>query len=117
MKKCWHHLVSADVISFLLTKKCQKNPKNWRQLEEVQWIIQERCDFLQYWKSQKKQGITLTLEHTFLEKPQGGSLSLSRVNIINGVFDIGTGINELKIIAKYISCVFLNVNLMVQNVI
>ena len=65
----------------------------------------------------KNRGITLTLEHTFLEKPQGGSLSLSRVNIINGVFDIGTGINELKIIAKYISCVFLNVNLMVQNVI
>ena len=68
-------------------------------------------------KVTKKTGHHPNSRTYILEKPQGGSLSLSRVNIINGVFDIGTGINELKIIAKYISCVFLNVNLMVQNVI
>ena len=37
---------------------------------KFQWNFQERCDFIL--KSQKKRGFTLSLQDTFLEKPQGG---------------------------------------------
>ena len=41
------------------------------RLEEFQGNFREICDFIKSYK--KKQGFTLPLEDTFLEKPQGGS--------------------------------------------
>ena len=34
VKKCWHHLQQAEVISFFVTRKCQKNPENqWKSMK------------------------------------------------------------------------------------
>ena len=61
VKKWWHQLLEADIISFFVTRKCQKiqklNENQWKWLiltekffitsepfDEFQWNIWERCD-------------------------------------------------------------------------
>ena len=90
VKKCWHHLLWADVISFFVTRWCQKIQKideNWwklanfdREFLHILWTT--RGNSMKFsgkmylkiiLKLTKNQGFTLSLEDKFFEKPQGGS--------------------------------------------
>ena len=36
VKKCWHHMLQADVASFFVRRKCQKNPKHqWKSMKII----------------------------------------------------------------------------------
>ena len=94
-------LKNSDVISFFVTRKSQKI----RKIDEISWYWRGKSSYIlndlrnfngilkRMWliiilKFTKIQGFTLSLEHTFLEKLQGGSNwppSLLRVNVL-GLF-------------------------------
>ena len=93
VKKCWHHLQQAEIISFFVTRKCQKNPENqWKSMKIATVNREIIHNFWTTWgvsikfswkmwimiilKVTKKQGLTLSLEDTFFAKRQGGSNSL-----------------------------------------
>ena len=74
-------VISWDVISFFETRKCQKIEK----IEKNRWKYSYLLDDLRSFnenckkdvtydniKSQKNQSFTISLEDTFLKKPQGG---------------------------------------------
>ena len=88
VRKCWHHLLYADVICFFVIMKCQKIIKNWWKLTKIANLDSE-CPhiFRTTWgisikfsgnmwfaiisKVTKKQSFALALEDTFLEIQQG----------------------------------------------
>ena len=79
VKKWRHHLLYADVINFIVTRKCQKTRKievlilsekisiSSEQLEELQWNFQERRDLILK-VTQKTRLHPLSLEYTNLEQ-------------------------------------------------
>ena len=84
MKKCWHHLLQADVISFFVTRKCQKIQKideNWwklanidREIPHIFWTscvismkFSEKMCLMIILKITKNQGFTLSLEDILLD--------------------------------------------------
>ena len=88
VKKSWHHLLYADVISFFGTRKCQKI-RNIDENSQYWWRKSLYClnDFRNFneisgkmWliiilKITKNQGFTLSLKDTSLEKLQGVKLT------------------------------------------
>ena len=89
VKKCWHHLLWADVIRFFATKKGQRNVKKCEILIKIADIDREILNhFWKTWeismefsgkmclmvilKVTKNHGFILSLEDTFFEKPQVG---------------------------------------------
>ena len=84
VKKCWHHLLYANVISFFVISKCQKLQKidaNWWKLANIgeirnsTWVISmkfsEKMWPMIILEVTKNEGLTLSLEDTLFEKPQG----------------------------------------------
>ena len=70
-KKCWNHLLYADIIRFFLANVEGENLHIfwttwgiWMKFSEEMWLM-----------SQKKQGFTFFLENTFLEKHRGFTMT------------------------------------------
>ena len=83
MKKCWRHLFSTEVISFFVKRKCQKSEKSVQivnikgenlHIFWTNWVnimkLSGKTWLMIILRVTKKQGFTLFLEKTFLEKPQ-----------------------------------------------
>ena len=82
VKKCWYHLLYADVISFSITRKCQKIRKideNFgKENLHIFWMtgglsmkFSGKVWLMTILKVTKKQGFTLSPKNAFLEKPRG----------------------------------------------
>ena len=86
VKKCWHHLLYADVISFSVTRKYQKTQKidenrkklanTEREIPHIFWtssVISMKFSgkmwLMKLLKVTKNQGLTLPLEDILFEKP------------------------------------------------
>ena len=93
MKKYWHHLLQADVISFSVTRNCQKiqkfdeNSSYWQR--NSSHLLNNLGNFNEILGKMglmialtvtKNQGFTLSLEDTFFEKPQGDEGSGVQIN-------------------------------------